>query len=299
MITHDQLELDQAGARPFPSSERSATIKNILLHVQDDESLATRLDNALAIARACSAHLSCLHVTPIEAYVAFDSFGGAFVMNDVIKALDDQETNLHSRIKQRLMSEDVSWDYDQVTGSVAARIINRAALSDLIVTGRAAHRGDFAGPAIGQLGDLLCQARTPLLIPSGSGSICDPSGPAVIAWDGSYEAANAVRSALGLLRLASNVQILTIEEKEEMFPSTRLLEYLSRHGIHAELSVEPTGPDSRDPAFVAGMLAEWTRVANAYLVMGGFSHSRVGEFIFGGVTRTLLSEAPIPIVIAR
>jgi nucleotide-binding universal stress UspA family protein len=33
--------------------------------------------------------------------------------------------------------------------------------------------------------------------------------------------------------------------------------------------------------------------------MGGYNHSRIGEYIFGGVTRTMLSASPIPIVIAR
>ena len=37
----------------------------------------------------------------------------------------------------------------------------------------------------------------------------------------------------------------------------------------------------------------------AYLVMGGYGHSRIGELVFGGVTRSLLKEGPLPLVIAR
>lgn len=299
MAIHELPELIIAEQKPTSADTKSATIKTILVHLQDDASLNPRLDSALAMARACSAHLTCLHITPIEAYIAFDSFGGVFVMNDIIGALDESERKLRSRIEERLRAEDVSWNYEQTTGSVESQIIGRAALADIVVVGRSPHRSDFAGPAIGFLGDLICKSRTPLFIAPDNGAQCDPNGAALIAWDGSYEAANAVRSAVGLLKLASSVKVLTIEEKAEMFPGTRLLEYLSRHGIHAELSLETAGPDSRDPEFVAAALVEAALVAKAYLVMGGYNHSRVREYVFGGVTRTMLSGAPVPLLIAR
>ena len=37
----------------------------------------------------------------------------------------------------------------------------------------------------------------------------------------------------------------------------------------------------------------------SYLVMGGYNHSRIGEFVFGGVTRTMLSRPLVPLVVAR
>ena len=128
------------------------------------------------------------------------------------------------------------------------------------------------------------------------------TGSVLIAWDCSYEAANAVRSAVGLLKLASSVHILQIREdgKDEAFPSTRLLEYLSRHGVHAEYSVIEAGVDVHDQKVISDTLAARAQALRAaYLVMGGYNHSRVGEYIFGGVTRTMLAEAPLPLVIAR
>lgn len=300
MELDSQLELRQAQfSQPSAELDRNSGIKSILVHVQDEASLGERLENALSLARACSSHLTLLQATPIEAYVAFDGFGGVFVMNDVIMAIDQSVMELRARAESRLLGEDVSWNFEQVTGNVESQVVGRAALCDLIVTGRTPSRTDFAGPAIGVLGNLLARSRTPLFIPSEGGNPCDPSGAAVIAWDGSYEAANAVRSSLGLLKISSDVRVLRVEEKEERFPSTRLLEYLSRHGIHAELSIETAGPDTDDPYIVSGILMERARELNGYLVMGGYNHSRLGEYIFGGVTRTLLSGSIVPLVIAR
>ena len=278
-----------------------STLKSILLHVQDDGSLDDRLEVALSLARTAGAHLSCLHVTPMQAYVAFDSFGGVFVMKDVMEALDEQETKLRERVEKDLAAEDVSWDYEQVTGDVVSQIIGRGALADLIVFGREPHRYDFAGPAMGLIGDLLQRSRIPLLIPGDDKSPVDFTGTALIAWDGSYEAANAVRSSLSLLKLAKDVAVIHVaEDKQQEFPGTKLLEYLSRQGVHADMVVQDPPAGDRDPAVIAASLVAYARgIGAAYIVMGGYSHSRIKEIVFGGVTRSLLKECAIPLVIAH
>ena len=238
-----------------------------------------------------------MHITPIEAYVAFDSFGGVFVMNDVIKAVDEEAVNIRKSLQEKLRGEDVTWDYVETTANIANSLVSRAALTDLVVTGRDPHRTDFAGPTIGLLGELLHRSRTPLFIPADDGAPVDPTGTALIAWDGSYEAANAVRAAVGLLKIASQVRVLQIHEKDdEAFPGTKLLEYLSRHGIHAELFTESAASQE----FVSDALVAHARaIGAAYIVMGGYNHSRVGEFVFGGVTRSLLKASPVPLLIAH
>jgi nucleotide-binding universal stress UspA family protein len=295
-------QLDRATAPKLDADPGAGSgVKTILLHVQNDRALDQTLETALSLARACEAHLSCLHVTPIEAYSAFDSFGGTFVMTDVIKAIDEEEKLLVERLGMELRKEDVSWDYVQVTGHVPSQIVSKAALADLVVTGRQPKRTDFQGSTIGLLGDLLHRSRTPLFLAADDGKVPDPMGPVLIAWNGSFEAANAVRSAVGLLKLASNVVVLRIdEEKEESFPSTRLLEYLSRHGIHAELSLATAHPDAIDADFLSAHLtSEAKRMNAAYIVMGGYSHSRISEYMFGGLTRSMLAESSIPLLMSH
>jgi nucleotide-binding universal stress UspA family protein len=304
MRTEQQLLMERPDERPAATSAAAPGIRTILLHILDDEFHDQRIENGLALARTCSAHLSCLHVTPFQAYVAFDTFGGIFVMNDIMQALDERDYELRQKVEQRLAKEDVSWDYEQVSGDVASTIVGRAALADLLVTARAPRRTDFVGPTVGFLGDLLHRSRTPIFIPAFDGPAFDASGVAVIAWDGSVEAANAVRASLGLLKLASAVRVLEIPEERDddrkSFPGTKVLEYLSRQGMHAELVIEQ--PPSKDggPDVVSGMLVAQARGAGAaYIVMGGYSHTRIGEYVFGGVTRMLLKECPVPLVIAH
>ena len=295
-----QMQMTGPGTAPKSLSSVQAGVKTILLHVQNQESLDRTLETAISFARACEAHLECLHVTPIQAYVAFDSFGGVFFMNDVFQAIEKEQKLLKERIQAELSKEDISWDYIEATGDVPNQLIGHAALADLIVTSRLQKRTDYPAITIGMIGDLLHRSRTPIFFASDDGTVPDPTGPALIAWNGSIEAANAVRSAIGLLKLASDVRVLRIDEKkDETFPSTRLLEYLSRHGIHAELKVE-TAQAGRDMDFVHdSLLSEAEQMQASYIVMGGYSHSRVSEYMFGGLTRSVLAGSSLPVVIAH
>jgi len=280
------------------SGDAPSALKSILVYVQNDEGAAPRLETALSIARAHSAHVTFLHVTPVEAYMALDSFGSIFVMKDVVEALEDAEKRIRSQIQDKMLTEDVSWDFVTVTGNIVSQIVSHACLADLVIIGRDPH-ADFAMPSISLLGDLLERSRTPLFVVPDMRPV-DPAGGALIAWDGSFEAANAVRSSIGLLAQAREVRVLKIEEdKPRAFPETRLLEYLSRHGIHAELAVDPIG-HLRDQQTVSGkMLAYACAIDAAYIVMGGYSHSRAGEFLFGGVTRTMLGNGDVALAISR
>jgi nucleotide-binding universal stress UspA family protein len=90
------------------------------------------------------------------------------------------------------------------------------------------------------------------------------------------------------------------EDKQQEFPGTKLLEYLSRQGVHADMVVQDPPAGDRDPAVIAASLVAYARgIGAAYIVMGGYSHSRIKEIVFGGVTRSLLKECAIPLVIAH
>jgi len=295
-MTTQQLVMDRVEPSMNPAPPGPSEVKSIIFHVTDDGGLEQRLEAALSLARACSAHLECLHVTPIQAYVIPDTFGGVFTSGELMRALEADAAKLRERMERRLAVEDVTWSYREITGDVAGRIVAHAALSDLVVLGRARQEFDLGVPNIGFLGDLMSNSRTPLLILGDSAEAFNPNGPALVAWNGSYEAANALRASLGLLRLASEVQLIAFDEdKPGYFPGTRPLEYLSRHGIHAELRTGPGGKGDVAAALVTYAVEN----GMSFIVMGGYSHSRAGEYLFGGVTRDLLKSCPVALVMTR
>ena len=272
-------------------------MKSILLHVHNHDGIDVTLQAALRLARACSAHLSCVHITPIESFMAFDSFGGVFVMKDVMAAIDKADDALKERVEKHFASEDVSWDYEQIPGHYADALVARGALADLIVVDRGHSWGpDATSPSLPLIGRLLQKARTPVYVVGEPRFSADPTGPIMIGWNGSFEAANAVRAAVGLLRLSSSVHVVCVnEEKPTEFPSTSLLRYLSSHDIH----VEQISLTADLPLIAATLVGEANRLSAGLLVMGGYGHSRIREFVFGGVTREMLSHAPLPLLLSR
>ncbi|MEP7315394.1 MAG: universal stress protein [Sphingomicrobium sp.] len=270
-------------------------MKTILFHVQDDDGLDYGFDSAQSIARACGGHLHCLHAVPNSAFITGGGMADADSAETVADFLSGRAETLRARIENDLANEDLSWDYRHVIGDVATAFIQEASLCDLIVSNRNAPRGRSDESPLRRLGLVLEGAGTPVFIPGRNGKLIDPNGPAVIAWDGSHEASIAVRQSIGLLKLASETLVLRVNRRKDAFPDTRLLEYLSRYGIKAELTVEDA--DERD---VGPLLIDFAeRAGNAYIVMGAYSHSRVGEYLFGGLTRRMLKDCPVGILLSH
>jgi len=290
----DTIAVDRQN-RETVAAARGSNVKSILFHVHENERLEQRLQVTLSMARACSAHLQLLNVVPVEAYTIVDTYGGTVISADIVEALEEQAEKLQTRLEERLRKEDVSWDYQRLTSSLPAELLANAALSDLVVIGREPRNPDFTRTVAGITGSFVCHSRTPLFIPGNSETAgSDVTGTALIAWNGSFEAANAVRTCIGLLKLAADVRVIRYTEAKDGFPSTKLLEYLSRHDIHAELDERAPGGD------VAASLQAYAIASGAsYILMGGYSHSRAGEFLLGGVTRDLLGECAVSLVMAH
>jgi len=291
----DQIMIERTAASVVRSPIKPTAIKTILFHVHNDDQLQDRLQVALTLCRAFGAHLHLLHVVPLQAYTVVDAFG-TFVSSQIVEVLENEADKLRGLIEAELANEDVSWDYEEITGELMPHLIQCAALADLVVIGRESPSPEFAGPSITLLGDLLHRMRTPLLVIGDGTKDLDPFGLGIVAWNGSYEAANALRNAVPMLKLASEVRVLRIEEaKAGQFPSTRALEYLSRHGIHADLVTEERVSDS-----IKEDLVEYASFHRAGLIVtGGYGHSRAGEFLFGGVTRGVLRACPVSLLMSR
>jgi nucleotide-binding universal stress UspA family protein len=285
----------EPGQTAEPRSDQ-AGMKSVLLHVQDDKGLEARLQTALAIVRASGGHLTCVFTTPFSTYAGFETYGGAYVQAELFKQLEEQEAAMKARIEDGLANEDVAWSYEHQSLDPASVLVKWGALADLILLGRQDPTPASAYRSSLIFGALLASSHTPMLICPNDAERFDPFGTAAIAWNGSFEAANALRAALPLLKQAAAVHIVAIDEDKDFdFPPLGASVYLSRHGIHAELIRESKGTHSVDERLVASARS----LGASYLVMGAYGHSRAREYLFGGVTRSLLKDCPIPLLLSR
>jgi nucleotide-binding universal stress UspA family protein len=188
-------------------------------------------------------------------------------------------------------TEIIDLGYGEVDGVVA-----RARLSDLAVIGQ--DDPDEPEPMrTALLEALLFDTGVPVLVVPFAGVTEFKPGKALIAWDGSATAARAVRAALPLLALATQVEVLTVERgaaKGEL--GADIGTYLADHGLKVEIA--RMTPD-RSLGVADALLNYITDNGFDWLVMGAYGHSRLREAVFGGPTHDILDEVTVPVLMAH
>lgn len=265
-------------------------MKSILVHIHDDAGQNARLQAALDVARYYSGHLTCLQAMPFAAY-AGEPFTGAMI---AYEAYAETMEATRTRIEAQLQKEGVPWDWIDSRGSGSVAVMMHSQLTDLIVL---SPTGKLTDPdaALPIVGEIATKVRAPVLAVRDDQKSFDPAGAALIAWNGSPEAAQAVRNTMGLLTAAKGVHIACIEEDfDTHIPAREAASYLSRYGIKAEVHARAKSGTVADT--LSSIAAE---MRAGYLVMGAYGRSRFAEFILGGVTRSLLADAPLPLVLSH
>ncbi|WP_374467434.1 universal stress protein [Ferrovibrio sp.] len=121
----------------------------------------------------------------------------------------------------------------------------------------------------------------------------------MIAWDGTRAAARAVADAGLFLQRATKVTVATVTEEKllpEGEPNARLMDYFSRRGLDAQAVT--IGGGRVNP--VAQLLQDKAKEIGAgLLVMGGFGHSRMRDFVLGGATNGILKDLQVPALLSH
>ena len=117
-------------------------------------------------------------------------------------------------------------------------------------------------------------------------------GSVAVAWNGSPQAARAIAASLALVARAA--EIVVIHAGADAAIVRPAVDFLAAHGLRARMRcIEPDGD--------TGILIESAvrESGSGLLVMGAYSHARAREFVFGGVTRYMLSQAAFPLLLTH
>jgi nucleotide-binding universal stress UspA family protein len=120
----------------------------------------------------------------------------------------------------------------------------------------------------------------------------------LVCWDGSRAAARAVADAMPILHKAKQVEVVIVASKagkSDEVPGADLGQHLARHGLKVDVK-RITSPDID----VTSTILSYSADASAdMIVMGGYGHSRLREFILGGVTRGILETMTVPVLMSH
>jgi nucleotide-binding universal stress UspA family protein len=175
-------------------------------------------------------------------------------------------------------------------------VITRACyLGDMLVLGRPETPSEDLQFTLSLEAALMNGGRPLLLVPPGP-TPATIGRRVVVAWRGSVDCARAVAGALPFLTRADHVVVATAASSHtDTARAAELVSYLAWHVVPSQPRLVDPGHDSVGAALLNAAAAEGADL----LVMGGYGHSRFRELILGGVTRHVLNNAGIPVLMAH
>ncbi len=287
------------------------SIRKLLLPLTGTAAGEAALATALMIARLWDAHVTALHVRVDSrdvAPLAGEGLSGAMI--EEMMAATERESNERAHAVRAMFDRFVaqhdvsvaeprggghgpSASFAAVTGREEDLVAQQARLADLTVVphpeaGEDVSSSDALHAVLFDSGRpvLLAPQTTPTTIGT---RIC-------LGWNGTAESSSAVAGALPWLPRAEAVRILSAEGYQRRGPAApELAAYLALHDVHADIMMF----QSINGVVGAGLLAAARDFGCDLLAMGAYSHSRLRQLILGGVTRHVLENATLPVMMNR
>ena len=285
-------------------------IRRILLPLTGTAAGEAALATGLTVARIWDAHLTVLHVRVDSrdvAPLAGEGLSGAMIeemMSATEKESSDRSDAVHAMFDRFVLQHGVevsephpgrgaTANFASITGREEDLVAQLARITDMTVVphpeaGEDVSSSDALHAVLFDSGrPVLVAPRVPL--PTLGRRIC-------VAWNGTAESAAAVQAAIPWMQKAEAVQVLSADEYQRRGPGApELASYLGLHGIKVDaVQFRPI-----EKAVGRGLLEGARSFGADFLAMGAYSHSRLRQLILGGVTRHVLENATLPVLMNR
>ena len=273
---------------------------DILVHLDASPRARIRLDLAVALARQHRAHLTALHVIDVALPVMAMGDGGGAVIAELMEQMRQTAlkagAQLQAAFQEAIRREGIMGEWRQVEGSAAELVALHGRYADLLVLGQDDPESDHAG----LLEAVLFDSGRPVLAIPFAGTFPQIGRRVLVGWNASREASRAVHDALPLLAKAESAWVFLANPKRGLGahgeePGADIARHLARHGLKVEVA-KAVADDVADSALLLNHASD---MGADLLVMGAYGHSRLREFILGGVTRSLLREMTVPVLLSH
>lgn len=281
-------------------------LKDLLVHVDASPESDVRVAIAAELARQHGAHLTGLYVVdlvPLVANVETGAIAGRSGMLEAVGMLRDRAMAEPQRVEERfravLAAAGVVGEWRLEENIVAPTVALHARYADLAILGQVNPDHPPRGSAAEIVQHVLLASGRPVLaIP-----YIARSGPigrnVLVGWNGSREAARALNDAIPFIAGAQAVTVLAINPRQGIggdgdVPAADIALHLARHGLRVTADHILTEIGEGDA------LLDYAADRGCDLVVvGGYGHSRLHEFVLGGVTRRLLRSMTVPVLLSH
>lgn len=279
-------------------------LKDILVHLDGTPRATTRLAVAAGLARRHQAHLTALFVVDVSPPLmgAADAGSGA-VLAGLIESMRAEvlgtAATVEAAFNETLRREGIAGEWRLVEGLTAEHVSLHARYADLAVLGQS-DGTEGAPSSAAVLAATIFESGRPVLVVPYAGSFATVGDRVLVGWNAGREATRAVHDALPLLAKAKSVTVTAVNPRvglgahgEE--PGADIARHLARHGVKVEVE-HSVAPEIGAADILLNRASE---LSADLLVVGAYGHSRLREFLLGGVTRSLLREMTVPVLLSH
>jgi nucleotide-binding universal stress UspA family protein len=277
--------------------------RSILVHLDESPRCAIRTEIAAGLALAHGAHLRGLApagVVNLPARVTPLTAGSPNYLELAQASLNERAAALVHEFEQRVRRIGVeSFDGCVDEEDTVPSLVQQAGVHDLVVLGQTDRSSPSATLDVAVPEQVLMHGGTATLVMPTTGRFERIGQNVVIAWNATRESARAVHDAMPILRRARVVHLMCLERESDLRHISRLQindarDWLVRHGVELHVHQEPVRGDVGE-----ALLSRADDLGADLVVMGGYGHSRMAEFLLGGVTRRVLAQMTMPVLLSH
>ncbi|MGZ6016418.1 MAG: universal stress protein [Phenylobacterium sp.] len=272
------------------------TYRTILAYADAEPHATVRLQIAASIAARTGATLDGVFVTPPFLPPVGGIDGAGFVPPDTIRLMLDGHLEYVRQAAQTARAK-----FESAAGEAGARaewtmlgdetvlgFVAMARASDLVVFPRSGISRPPLSPT-----ELARETRAPIVLVPKTPRSHEPCRRVLVAWNGSREAAGALRGAWPILEAAEHVEVLMIDPPPEA--EAFLNKRLERRGVEPSMAIDRSS-DAKAGELIRSHAED---LVADLVVMGLYGHTRLREMILGGASRTMLDQELFPLLVAR
>jgi nucleotide-binding universal stress UspA family protein len=278
------------------------TYRNILVHVDNTKAARTRIAAAVALASRFKCGLTgvFLRSESYPKYVIADAIlppaGGVLELAIAERTEQVCKANAAARavFEEAVRDSHIPFWWITVNGDSEAELIACARRHDLAIL-PPEMKTEFGERTI-KAAQIGMASGGPVLVLKHGGFPIDFGKKILVAWNDSRESARALRDAWPFLAAAEEITFLTVSHRAERELDDVMQRHLHAHGCkYARLVV-----DRGDPESIGDLIKLQVAETGAdMVVLGLYGHSRLYELVLGGVSKDLLQDPPMPMLVSH
>jgi nucleotide-binding universal stress UspA family protein len=274
-------------------------IKDVMVRLDGTAADEVRLAAANDIADLFQSQVIGLFLNVLPVVIAAEDGIGAIRAAELLQKAREAGDSIEARLTQRLARLQKPMELrrfdilNDAAGDVAAREARAADTFVALRPNGASQEPEYLVESV-----LFGSGRHILLVPNRKPTKA-MFDRILVAWNGNRESARALAEALPYLHKAQQTTVVVVDDEPPTEAQAMLgkdaVNHLKHHGIKAALHYARL----RNHDVGATLIAEARRLKADLIVMGGYGHSRLREWLLGGATYELLHKAPVPLLIAH